>query len=140
MSTIASKAEVLAALKAKAADLGVALSAADGDSLRGKIEAIRSKWWFGGRTAVYRMSCQMAEPEHVVLFREAVVEKSWGLPPPTLTVETESTSGWERSGTRKDVSIGGGGTLEFAAVRTAFQEAAAKSGWQLRLEGGKMPS
>ena len=31
-------------------------------------------------------------------FREAVVERSWGIPPPTVTVETSSVSGWKRSG------------------------------------------
>ena len=72
-------------------------------------------------------------------FREAVVERNWGIPPPTLTVETSSTSGWKRSGTRKDVSVGGGGPLDYAAVRDAAEKASAAAGWKFELEGGRVP-
>lgn len=85
------------------------------------------------------MSLQLAEAEHAVLFREAVVEKSWGLPPPTLSVEVETVSGWQRSGKRKDVSLGGGGEIDYALVREGLQKTVAEAGWQFRLEGGRLP-
>jgi hypothetical protein len=48
-------------------------------------------------------------------------------------------SGWKRSGTRKDVSVGGGGTLDYAKVRDAVEKASAAAGWKFHLEGGRMP-
>jgi hypothetical protein len=56
-----------------------------------------------------------------------------------LTVETPTVSGWKRSGTRKDVSVGGGGTLDYAKVRDAVEKAGAAAGWKFHLEGGRMP-
>jgi len=139
MSVVRSKSDLLAELKSKATALGTRLTEESSEGFSGEREAIRSKWWFGGRKAIYRMTCRLAEAERSVLFREAVVEKSWGLPPPTVTVETETVSGWKRSGTRTDTSVGGGGTLDFAEVRVALDGTVTKAGWQFRLEGGRMP-
>jgi hypothetical protein len=130
---------LMAELKSAALAEGLKTTANDRDRLSGEIEAIKSKWWFGGRKAVYRMSCRLSESDHAVLFREAVVEKSWGLPPPTMTVETETVSGWNRSGTKTETSIGGGGIIEYERVRKAFENAVTQAGWHFRLEGGKMP-
>ena len=107
--------------------------------MRGEAEKIGAKWWLGGRKVAYRMLCRPTEADHTVHFREAVVERSWGIPPPTLTVETTSVSGWKRSGTRKDVSVGGGGTLDYAKVRDAVEKASVAAGWKFHLEGGRMP-
>lgn len=85
------------------------------------------------------MSIRLAEAEHTVLFREAVAETSWGLPPPTLTVQTETASGWKRSGQRKDVSVGGGGAIDYVRARNAMEQAATDAAWQFRLEGGRLP-
>jgi hypothetical protein len=68
-----------------------------------------------------------------------VVERSWGIPPPTLTVEKTTVSGWKRSGERKDVSVGGGGTLDYAKVRNAVETASVAAGWKFQLEGGRLP-
>ena len=139
MSDVTGKMKLMSALKSEAAALGVNLQEEGDDHLKGIIETILAKWFLGGRKVVYRMSLRLAEAEHAVLFREAVVETSWGLPPPTLTVQTETVSGWKRSGQRKDVSVGGGGALDYARVRNAVAQAAADAGWQFRLEGGRMP-
>jgi hypothetical protein len=56
-----------------------------------------------------------------------------------VTVETSSVSGWKRSGERKDVSVGGGGTLDYAKVRNAVEIASVTAGWKFQLEGGRMP-
>ena len=139
MAEPAGSTKLMSALKSEAAALGVNLQGEGGDHLKGVIETISAKWFLGGRKVVYRMSLRLAEAEHAVLFREAVVETSWGLPPPTLTMRTETVRGWKRSGQRKDVSVGGGGALDYARVRNAMDQAAADAGWQFRLEGGRMP-
>jgi hypothetical protein len=139
MLDVSGKMKLMLALKSKAAALGVSLQEEGDDHLKGVIETIKAKWFLGSRKVVYRMSLRLAEAEHAVFFREAVAETSWGLPPPTLTVQTETVSGWKRSGQRKDVSVGGGGTLDYARVRNAIEQAATDAGWQFRLEGGRLP-
>ena len=131
-------AEVLGALGRKARELGLELSDESADGFRGSQEAIRSKWWLGGRKAVYHMSVRVAEAEHAVLFREAVSERSWGLPPPTVSVSTHTVSGWKRSGTTRELALGGG-SLDFARVREAIERFVVESGWEFRLEGGRLP-
>lgn len=131
--------ELITALKSKAAATGVTVTSETAGGLAGEIEAIKAKWWFGGRKVVYRMSCRADADARKVLFRESVSETSWGLPPPTVTVERETISGWQRSGTRTDTSLGGGGTLDYARVRTAIEDAARSAGWTFELEGGRMP-
>ncbi len=85
-------------------------------------------------------SCQLTEPDHTVHFGEdRPVERSWGIPPPTLTVETTTTSGWKRNEKRTDVSVGGGGSLDYGQVRQAVEQAAVAAGWNFHLEGGRMP-
>lgn len=85
------------------------------------------------------MSCRLTESDHSVHFREAVVERSWGIPPPTLTVEKTTVSGWKRSGERTDVSLGGGGSLDYARMRAAVEKATAAAGWKFQLDGGRLP-
>lgn len=134
-----STADLTASLKQQLAALGLTVRE-EGGALTADTESIRAKWWLGGRKATYRMSCRSDEPAHTLHFREAVVERSWGIPPPTLTVETTTTSGWTRSGSRKDVSAGGGGgALDYARVREAVEQAAKAAGWTFHLDGGRMP-
>jgi len=131
-------AELKTELKAVLAGAGLTVTESDG-ALEATREAITAKWWLGGRKVTYRASCRLAEPERTVHFREVVVERSWGIPPPTLTVETTTTSGWKRSGTRTDVSAPGGGTLDYARVREAVEKAVTAAGWTFHLEGGRLP-
>lgn len=139
MTDILSERALVAELQKQTSALGLNVHADAGQGLRGEAEKIGAKWWLGGRKVAYRMSCRPTEADHTVHFREAVVERSWGIPPPTLTVETTSTSGWQRSGTRKDVSVGGGGTLDYTKVRDAVEKTIADAGWKFHLEGGRMP-
>jgi hypothetical protein len=139
MPGILSSNDLLAELKKQAAILGVAVRDGADRELLGEAESIGAKWWLGGRKVNYKMSCRLAEAERTLHFREAVVERSWGIPPPTLTVET-TVSGWKRSGERTDVSLGGGGgKLDYARMREAVERAAVAAGWTFHLEGGRMP-
>ena len=131
-------AELKTELKSVLIDAGLTVTESDG-ALEGAREDIAAKWWLGGRKVTYRASCRLAEPERTVHFREVVVERSWGIPPPTLTVETTTTSGWKRSGTRTDVSAPGGGQVDYARVREAVEKAVTAAGWTFHLEGGRLP-
>ena len=140
MAEIASKAEILVNLKAAAKRLGLTLHDESSEGFKGDVESILIKWMLGKKTAVYRMSVQLADANHVANFREVVKESSSGILPPTLTVETTSTKGWERSGTHTEKPIGGGGgTVDFGKVREGLKQAVAAGGWQFNLEGGRMP-
>ena len=131
--------DLLAELRKQVAILGLTLHDGVHQGLLGEIESIGAKWWLGGRKVTYRMSCRLADAERTLHFREVVSERSWGIPPPTLTVEKTTVSGWKRSGERTDVSLGGGGKLDYARVRAAIERVAADAGWTFHLEGGRMP-
>lgn len=139
MSNILSEHDLVAELEKQTAGLGLNLRADAPHGLNGEAEAIRAKWWLGGRKVAYRMSCRLTESDHTVHFREAVIERNWGIPPPTLTVEKTSVSGWKRSGERHDVSLGGGGSLDYAKIRNAVECTSAAAGWKFQLEGGRAP-
>ena len=134
-----SQQDLLAGLKAKLGALGLSVHDDAKQGLVGEVQPIKSKWWLGARTVTYRMSCRPSEAEHSVQFRESVTEKSWGLPPPTLTVEKTGISGWKLSGERSDVSPGGGGTIAYAAVRNAVEQAVTAAGWAFHLECDRLP-
>ena len=136
MSPALGRSDLLSRLTSTLRSLGLTANATGPDGLAGETESIRAKWFLGGRKVSYKMSCHLVEAEHCARFREMVAERSWGIPPPTLTVETTTISGWKRSGSRTDHSVGGGGTLDYAQVRNAVEAAVAESGWQFRLEGG----
>ena len=134
-----SEQDLLAALKARLGALGLTVHA-DGQGLTGEAQPIRSKWWFGARTVNYRMSCRPSQADRTVQFREAVIESSWGLPPPTATVEKTNVSGWKLSGERNDVSAeGGGGTVDYARIRNAVEQVVVAAGWKFHLQGGRLP-
>ena len=139
MPNILPKPNLLVGLKTQTAALGLDVREDAQQGLTGDAESIRAKWWLGGRKVTYRMSCRLTESDHTVHFREAVAERSWGIQPPTLTVEKTTQSGWKRSGERTDVSLGGGGSLDYARVRDTVEQAAAAAGWKFHLEGGRMP-
>jgi hypothetical protein len=140
MTDARSKSEVLAALNAAAIALGLSVEAGgDGAQLSGEATVIHAKWLLGGRSATYRMSCRLDEADRAVRFREAVVEKSWGVPPPTLTMTQTTVTGWTRSGTRRDVSLGGGGSLDYERTREALKQTAEDAGRRFELEGGWAP-
>ncbi|WP_315784268.1 hypothetical protein [Bradyrhizobium sp. SZCCHNPS1003] len=132
--------ELLDDLEKKAGSLGLAVREdEEQQGCSGEVDSIAAKWWFGGRKVTYRMSCRLTEVDRTVHFREAAVERSWGIPPPTLTVETTTISGWKRNQNRTDVSVGGGGSLNYGQVRNVLEQATAAAGWNFRLDGGRMP-
>ena len=139
MQDMLSTQDLLAELKKQTAALGLKTNDGANQQLAGEAESIGAKWWLGGRKVTYRMSCHPTDADHTLHFREATVERSWGIPPPTLTVEKTTVSGWKRSGERKDISVGGGGTLDYARVRDAIERAVGAAGWKFHLEGGRMP-
>jgi len=139
MPDVLSTQDLLAELKKQTAALGLKTRDGANQELPGEAESIGAKWWLGGRKVTYRMSCRPTDADHTLHFREATVERSWGIPPPTLTVEKTTVSGWKRSGERKDISVGGGGTLDYARVRDAVERAVSAAGWKFHLEGGRMP-
>lgn len=137
-SAVLPKADLLVGLKAKVAALGLSVDEG-GDGLSGKAKSIRAKWLLGARSVTYKMSCRLDEAAHIVHFREAVAETSWGLPPPTFITERTTVKGGARSGERTDRSVGGGGTIDYGRVREALKQAVSAAGWQFHLEGGRMP-
>lgn len=138
MPGVVSEHDLVAELQRKVSAAGLTVHANTHD-LSGEGERIQAKWWLGARKVLYRMSCRLNEADHTVHFREAVVERSWGFPPPTLTVQTTGLSGWKRSGERHDISVGGGGALDYAQVRNVVEAASAAAGWSFHLEGGRLP-
>ena len=96
MPEVLARRELLDDLEARALGLTVQENK-EQQECSGEVESIGAKWWFGGRKVTYRMSCRLTESDLTVHFREAAVERSWGIPPPTLTVQTTTTSGWKRN-------------------------------------------
>ena len=140
MADSLSRSDLAARLASITSAHGLTVTASDERALAGTKEAITSKWFLGGRKVVYRMSCEFDEAACTLRFREAVRESSWGVPPPTFSVETTTQKGSSVSASRTDRSVGGGGHLEYGNLRAAFEEAAGTAGWQMKVEVGKMPS
>ncbi len=138
MLTPAPVADVKASVKSALAASGIAVTDKDG-GVAGEAEKILAKWWLGSRKVTYRMSCSFDDAARTVNFREVVLEKSWGMPPPTLSVEVTSTSGWTRSGSRTDTSLSGSGTVDYGQIRNAVEKAVTAAGWTFHLEGGRLP-
>lgn len=114
-------------------------ASSDGASAAGHHDAIIAKWFLGGRKLTYKFSARLDEGARQLRFRESATESSWGIPPPTLTVEKSSQHGAHVSTSRTDTGIGGGGTLDYGRLRDAVEQAVRAAGWQFTLETGKMP-
>lgn len=135
----ANKTALLAALKAEAQRLGLKLQGESGEGFKGEIESVLIKWMLGKKTMVYKMSLGLDESSRAVRFREAVKESSFGILPPTLTLETTSLKGKALSGTHRETSPAGKGTVDFGKVREALKQAVENAGWRFDLEAGRMP-
>jgi hypothetical protein len=128
------QAELLSRLSAIAtAHNGTALTATDG-TITGTLTAIKAKWILGGRKVTSNFTCTLDPANHAAHFRESAVESSWGLPPPTFTVETTSQLGSRVNTTRTDTGVGGGGRLEFGKFRQDFERAVQDAGWKFVYE------
>jgi len=129
-SSTLSQAELLSRLSAIAtAHNGTALTATDG-TITGTLTAIKAQWILGGRKVTSNFRCTLDLANHAAHFRESAVESSWGLPPPTFTVQTTSQYGSRVNTTRTDTGVGGGGKLEFGKFREDFERAVQGAGWE----------
>lgn len=108
---------------------GGRVSSRDTHALSATLTAIVSKWFLGGRTVSDSVTCRLVPESHEVHLRETATETSWGMPPPTFTVETRVQSGSRVTSTRSDASVGGGGRLEFGRFRDAVAQATRDAGW-----------
>ena len=109
---------------------GGTITSRDAHALNGTLTAITAKWLLGGRKVTASVTCRLVPDAHEVHLREVATETSWGLPPPTFTVETTTQSGSRVTSTRTDKAIGGGGRLEFGKFRDAVGQATREAGWQ----------
>lgn len=111
----------------------------DGDVVGGTREAISANWFLGGRKVVYTFSVRLDEAAHEARLREAATERSWGIPPPTFTVEKSSQRETRVFQSRTDTGVGGGGTLEYGRLRELIEQAVHDGGWQFVFDVGKQP-
>ncbi len=134
-----SKRDVVANLKAVATVQGIAPQD-DGDSgIRGRKETIKAKWFLGGNKSIYTFSCQLDEMARTATFRESILDKSWGIAPPSFNVQTYSQSGTTMTSSERQTSVGGGGVQEIGPMRAACARAIIQAGWQFKHEPMRLP-
>ncbi len=129
-----SQAELLARLSSIASSNGGAASVSNDHTVKGTLTAIKAKWLLGGRKVVSNFTCVLDAATHEARFRESAVASAWGLPPPTLSIQTTSQYGTRVKETRTDKGVGGGGVLEFGKFREAVERAVNDAGWRFVLE------
>ena len=129
-----SQAELLKRLSLIASSHGGTSATPDDRSVTGTLTAIKATWLLGGRKVTSNFTCTLDPATHEAHFRESAVESSWGLPPPTFTVQTTSQHGAHVKETRVDKGIGGGGILEFGAFRESVEQAVKEAGWEFLYE------
>ena len=78
--------------------------------------------------------CDSPVANHEARFRESAVETSWGMPPPTFTVQTTSQYAAQVKATRVDKGVGGGGILEFGTFRESVERTVKDAGWEFLYE------
>jgi hypothetical protein len=124
-----SQPELLARLTSIASSHGGTSSMPDDHTVMGMLTVIKAKWFLGGRKVTSNFTCTLDPATHEARFRESAVESSWGLPPPTFTVQTTTQYGARVNQTRVDKGIGGGGKLEFGKFREEVEQAVKDAGW-----------
>ena len=116
-------------LSACATSRGGTVRVADAHTVEGTLTAITANWFLGGRKVTNTFRCILDPVAQALHFRETAVDSSWGLPPPTFTVETSRQYGSRKNQSRTDTSAGGGGRLEFGRFREDVEKVASESGW-----------
>lgn len=129
-----SPAELLQRLSLVASSHGGTPSMPDDHTVKSTLTAIKAKWLLGGRTVTSTFTCVLDPSTHEAHFRESAFENSWGLPPPTFTVQTTSQYGSRVKETRVQKSVGGGGTLDFGAFRESVERTVKDAGWEFLYE------
>jgi len=132
--TTFSQAELMKRLSLIASSRGGTSSIPDDHTVTGTLTAIKAKWFLGGRKVTSNFTCTLDPATHKAHFRESSVETSWGLPPPTFTVQTTSQFGTRVKETRVDKGFGGGGILEFGKFRETAEQAVNDAGWDFLYE------
>ncbi len=105
-----------------------------GSGLSAEREEILSKWMLGQRSLKLKLELKFDEANRTLVFREIAMEQCRGLPPPTLSVSTTTQSGTKVSENRKDISLGGGGTMEYGKARQWLEQRCASEGWSFVLK------
>jgi hypothetical protein len=126
--------ELLARLSVIASSHGGTSSMLDDRTVAGTLTAIKAGWFLGGRKVTSNFTCTLDPATHEAHFRESAVETSWGLPPPTFTVQTSSQYGARVKQTRVDTTAGGGGVLEFGRFRESVEQSVKDAGWAFLYE------
>ena len=126
--------DLLSQLSSIASSCGGTSSMPDDHTVTGTLTAITSKWFLGGRKVTSNFTCTLDPSTHEAHFRESAVESTWGMPPPTFTVQTTSQYGARVKETRVDKGIGGGGILEFGTFRESVEQAVKDAGWDFLYE------
>lgn len=133
------KVRLLASLATEAVGQGISVHR-EGDSvLRGEKEAIKAKWFLGGKKSVYSFSCRLDEAHHTATFREMIVDRSWGIAPPGFKVESYSQSGTTVTSKTVEKAVGGGGTQELGLWRDACSTTVGAAGWIFKHEPTAVP-
>ena len=132
--TTFSQAELLKRLSQIASSHGGTSSMPDDHTVTGSLTAIQAKWLLGERKVTNNFTCTLDPANHEAHFRESAVETSWGMPPPTFTVETTSQYGARVKATRADKGVGGGGVLEFGTFRESVERTVRDAGWDFLYE------
>jgi hypothetical protein len=133
MNTL-SQADLLARLSSIASSHGGTSSMPDDHTVTGTLTAIKAKWVLGSRKVTSNFTCTLDPASHEAHFRESAVETSWGLPPPTFTVQTTTQYGTRVNQSRVDKGVGGGGVLEFGKFRESVAQAVKDAGWDFVFE------
>lgn len=134
-----SKRDLLARLRAVGSAQGITPQEDGENGIRGQKEAIKAKWFLGGNKSVYTFSCRLDEATHTVNFRESILDRSWGIAPPTFKVQSYSQSGTTVTSSESQKSVGGGGVQEMGPMREACARAVIQAGWQFKHEPMRVP-
>ncbi len=132
--TTFSQAELLKRVSLIASSHGGTSSILDDHTVTGTLTAIKAKWLLGERKVTNNFTCTLDPASHEAHFRESAVETSWGMPPPTFTVQTTSQYGAQVKTTRVDKGVGGGGVLEFGTFRESVERTVKDAGWDFLYE------
>ncbi len=106
----------------------------DGSQISAEREEILSKWMLGKRSVKLQLGLAFDEPNKTLTFLEVMVEKSSGLPPPNLSMTTTSQNSKKVTERRTDISVGGGGTLDYGNARQWIERECGNEGWTFKIK------
>ena len=119
--------------RAALADLGMTVTGQD-DLIGAEKEEIGARWMLGARSTRRKLSLRLDEATRTAIFREVVIDRGWGLPPPRLWAGAFAIKGRALSGRRVERSGWGGGEVDYAAPRERLRQLVEAAGWSFRIE------